>query len=137
MPLSEDTLRRFEIGDINELVVAAGATIFEGAFVFALKADFTAVVDSPAISTHQFAGVATKHASAGERVRLKHRGWIEMPVTGASAASAGAVVYASDDNTLTLTAGTNPPVGYIHRHVNGTTCIVEFRSTIERDTATA
>jgi len=137
MPLSANTLRRFEIGDVNEFTVATGVTIYEGAFVFALKADSTAVVASPAISTHQFAGVAIKPASAGERVRVKHRGMIEMPVTGASAASAGAIVYASDDTTLTLTAGTNPPVGTVHRHVSGTTCIVEFRATAERDLATA
>lgn len=137
MALSADTLRVYEVGDLNEATVAAGVTIYEGAFVFALKSDGTAVVATPAISTHAFYGVAIAGATAGNKVRFKHRGFIQMPVTGASAASVGAIVYASDDNTLTLTASTNVPVGYVHRHVTSTTCIVEFRSTAERDTAVA
>lgn len=137
MPLSADTPRVYELGDINELTVAADVTIYEGAFVFALKADGTAVVASPAISTHSFAGIAIEGATAGERVRLKDRGKVQMPVTGASAASVGAIVYASADDTLTLTASTNVPVGTISRPVSSTTCIVEFRATAERDTAIA
>jgi predicted RecA/RadA family phage recombinase len=137
MALSADKVRKFELGDTNELVVAAGVTIYQGAFVFALKADGTAVVAAPAISTHAFAGIAIAGATAGNKVRIKHRGFIEAPVTGASAASVGAIVYASDDDTLTLTASTNVPVGYVHRHVSSTTCIVEFRSTAERDIAVA
>jgi len=137
MALSADTPRTYELGDINELTVAATVTVYEGAFVFALKADGTAVVASPAISTHAFAGIAIEKATAGNRVRLKDRGKIIMPVTGASAASVGAIVYASDDGTLTLTASTNVPVGYVSRHVTSTTCVVEFRATAERDTAVA
>lgn len=137
MALSADTPRAYELGDINELTVAATVTVYEGAFVFALKADGTAVVASPAISTHAFAGIAIEKATAGNRVRLKDRGKIIMPVTGASAASVGAIVYASDDGTLTLTASTNVPVGYVSRHVTSTTCVVEFRATAERDTAVA
>lgn len=137
MALSADTPRTYELGDINELTVAATVTIYEGAFVFALKADGTAVVASPAISTHAFAGIAIQGATAGNRVRVKDRGKVIMPVTGASAASVGAIVYASDDGTLTLTASTNVPVGYVSRHVTSTTCVVEFRATAERDTAVA
>lgn len=137
MPLAADTPRVYSLGEVNEATVAAGVTIYEGAFVFALKADATAVVASPAISTHAFYGIAIQGATAGNRVRVKSRGYVEMPVTGASAASVGAIVYASADDTLTLTASTNVPVGYVHRHVSSTTCIVEFRSTAERDTAIA
>ena len=50
MALAADTPRVYELGDINELTVASAVTIYEGAFVFALKADGTAVVASPAIS---------------------------------------------------------------------------------------
>ena len=135
MALSADTPRTYELGDVNELTVDTGVTIYEGAFVFAKKADGTAVVASPAISTHVFAGIAIQGATAGNRVRVKDRGKVRMAVTGASAASVGAIVYASADDTLTLTASTNVPVGYITRYTGtGTTCIVEFRATAERDT---
>ena len=137
MALSADTVRKYEIGDLNALTVDTGVTVYEGAFVFAKKADGTAVVASPAISTHAFAGIAIAGATAGQKVHIKHRGFVEMPVTGASAASVGQIVYASADDTLTLTASTNVPVGYVHRHVSSTTCIVEFRSTAERDVAVA
>jgi predicted RecA/RadA family phage recombinase len=137
MALSADTPRVYELGDVNELTVAATVTIYEGAFVFALKADGTAVVASPALSTHAFAGIAIQGATAGNRVRIKDRGKVVMAVTGASAASVGAIVYASDDNTLTLTASTNVSVGYVSRHITSTTCLVEFRATAERDTAVA
>jgi predicted RecA/RadA family phage recombinase len=137
MPLSADTPRIYELGDVNELTVDTGVTVFEGAFTFAKKADGTAVVASPAISTHAFAGIAIEKATAGNNVRLKDRGKVVMPVTGASAASVGAIVYASADDTLTVTASTNVPVGYVSRHISGTTCVVEFRATAERDIAVA
>lgn len=137
MALSADTLRKYEIGDVNALTVASGVTIYEGALVFALKSSGQAVVASPAISTHSFAGIAIKGAVAGENVRLKESGKVEMPVTGASAASVGQIVYASADDTLTLTASTNVPVGIVHRHVSSTTCIVAFKSSAERDFAVA
>lgn len=137
MALTADTPRVYELGDVNALTVDTGVTIYEGAFVFAKKADGTAVVASPAISTHAFAGIAIEKATAGNVVRVKDRGKVVMPVTGASAASVGAIVYASADDTLTLTASTNVPVGYVSRHVSSTTCIVEFRATAERDIAVA
>lgn len=137
MYLTADALRKYEIGDLNSLTVAEGATIYEGAFVFALKETGEAVVEGPAKATHVFVGIATHGATAGQKVQLKHRGFVEMPVTGASAGSIGAIVYASDDDTLTLTPDTNVPVGHVHRHVSSTTCIVEFRSTAESDIAVA
>jgi hypothetical protein len=137
MALAADTPRTYELGDINALTVASGVTIYEGAFVFALKSAGTAVVASPAISTHSFAGIAIEGATAGNVVKLKDRGKVEMPVTGASAASVGAIVYASADDTLTVTASTNVPVGTVARHVSSTTCIVEFRASAERDVAVA
>ena len=137
MALSADTVHFFEIGDINTLVVAAGVTIYEGALVFALKADGTAVVASPAISTHVFAGIAIFGQTAGNKVDVKHRGFVEMPVTRPAPPASALSSMPAMTTPLTLTASTNVPVGYVHRHVSGTTCIVEFRSTAERDIAVA
>lgn len=133
--LALDTPRVYEIGETNALTAAAD--IFEGAFVFALKADGTAVVGAAAISTHAFAGIAERGVASGGTVRLRESGKVVMPVTGASAASVGAIVYASDDNALTLTASTNVPVGRVARHITGTTCLVEFKASAERDFAVA
>lgn len=132
--LTADTPRVYELGDINELVAASA--IKEGAFVFAVKASGLAAVGAVALSTHAFAGIAQRGVASGENVRVRDKGKVVMPVTGASAASVGAIVYASDDNTLTLTASTNVPVGAVARHISGTTCVVEFKATAERDFAT-
>lgn len=135
MALSADKVRSYEIGEENQLVVASSVTIYEGAFVFALKSSGQAVVASPAISTHAFAGIAMYGATAGNLVRVKRNGCVVAPVTGASAASVGQIVYASDDDTLTLTASTNVPVGQVVRNITSTTCVVEFKDTAERDFA--
>lgn len=133
--LAADTPRVFELGTINELV--SSTDIYEGAFACAVKANGTAAAGAFAISTHAFAGVAEKGCASGDNVRLRTRGKVVMPVTGASAASVGAIVYAVDDDTLTLTASTNVPVGYVSRHISSTECLVEFSATAERDTAVA
>lgn len=133
--LAVDTPRVFELGDINELT--SSTAIYEGAFVGAVKANGTAAAGTMAISTHSFAGVAERGCASGGTVRLRTRGKTVMPVTGASAASVGAIVYMSDDNTLTLTASTNVPVGYVSRHISSTSCLVEFSATAERDIAVA
>lgn len=133
--LTQDTPRVYELGDTNELV--ASSAIKEGAFTFAVKSSGLAAVGSVAISTHSFAGIAIRGVASGETVRVQDRGKVLMPVTGATAASVGAIVYASDDNTLTVTASTNVPVGTVARHVSGTTCVVEFKATAERDFAVA
>lgn len=134
--LTVDTPRDLEIGTINELI--SSTAIFEGAFVFAVKANGTAAAGAVAIATHAFAGIAERGAASGKPVRLRTRGKVVMPVAGASAASVGTIVYATDDNALTTTGGgasTNVPVGYVSRHISGTTCLVEFSATAERDTA--
>lgn len=131
--LALDTVRVFELGDINEFV--ASTLIYQGAYVFAVKTTGTAAAGAVTISTHSFVGIAEAGALVGENVRVLSRCKCPLPVTGASAASVGAIVYASDDDTLTLTAATNVPVGYIARHISGTTCLVEFRATAERDIA--
>lgn len=50
-----------------------------------------------------------------------------VAVTGASAISdQGAAVYATDENTFTLTPTTNiGSIGWVKRHVSGTTCDVQ------------
>lgn len=126
--LAVDTPRAFELGGINELV--ASTAIFQGAFVCAVKANGTAAVGAFAVSTHNFAGIAESAALSGKNVRLITRGKTPMPVTGATAASVGAIVYATDDNALTLTAGTAVPVGYVSRFDGGTTCLVQFTTTV-------
>jgi hypothetical protein len=39
-------------------------------------------------------------------------------------------VYASDDDTFTLTSTSNSKIGFVRRHISSTTCLVEFDATL-------
>lgn len=129
MALSADSPRDYGIGDISEHPVLASTKIYEGAAV---------VVDGngwakPLAVNLEFVGFAQRQAdnSAGangdKKVKVNRHGLIQLAVTGVDATKVGEAVYASDDNTFTLTKATGlPRIGKVLQHVSGTTCIVEF-----------
>ena len=60
-------------------------------------------------------------------MKVLERGYIKASVTGVTGVSdKNALVYMSDDDTFTLTAGANSHVGWISRYVSGTTAVVRF-----------
>jgi hypothetical protein len=62
-------------------------------------------------------------------VLVKQRGEIVLSVTGvASADDVGQTVYASDDDTFTLTSTSNSSIGKVARWISGTTCVVYFEA---------
>lgn len=127
--MANDTARSFILGDLEEYPVAAAATINAGA---ALGKDGTGYA-RPLQAGDRFLGFAEHQAdnaggSAGDlRVTARLRGRVRLPVAGATvAANGGAAVYASDDDTFTLTAGTNSLMGFVSRWIGGTDCVVDF-----------
>lgn len=132
--LAVDKWRKFEVNEdpvFNELPVIAADIIYRGAFV----GDNGSGLARPLVAGDPFLGVAEEQcdnsagAASAKNVKLRERARIEMAVTGAaSAADVGEIVYASDDDTLTMTAGSNTPVGKIARWVSGTTCVVQLRA---------
>ena len=66
--------------------------------------------------------------SAGDkRVRVRTKGLAELAVTGVTAVTdVSAPVYASDDATFTLTAGSNTYIGIVHRFVSSGVAVVMF-----------
>jgi hypothetical protein len=68
--------------------------------------------------------------SAGDRlVQVKTRGRIQLPIAGlAITANHRSAVYASDDNTFTLTATSNSKIGWVSRWVSTGVAIVEFEA---------
>ncbi len=129
--LAKDKLRVYELGDIAEHPAIASDIVYDGAAVG---------IDSsgnarPLASGDEFAGfcIAKIDNSAGaagdKRVRVKAYGLIELDVTGADATKVGEPVYATDDDTFTLTKATDAVrIGYVHRHVSSTKVIVAFRA---------
>lgn len=129
--LAANKPRDFEQGDINELPMIAADIIYEGAAV----GDNGSGLARPLVAADPFLGIAIRTAdnSAGAasalRVMVRERGAISVPVVGASSADdVGATVYASDDDTFTLTSTSNTAVGKVKRWVSGTTCVVYFEA---------
>lgn len=129
--LATDKPRAFEHADFNEIPVVATDIIYEGAAV-GLDGSGNA---RPLVAGDQFVGFAESKvdnsagAAGDKNVRVRERGKIELSVTGVTAATdVGDSVYASDDDTFTLTPSTNSRIGKVHRFVSGTTVVVKFQA---------
>jgi hypothetical protein len=133
--LATNSPRAYELGEFNELPMIAADIIYEGAAV----GDNGSGLARPLVAQDPFMGFAQRKAdnSAGAasavKVQVRTRGLIELTVVGAaSAADVGETVYASDDDTFTLTSTSNTPIGKVHRWVSGTTCVVAFEAVSAR-----
>ena len=87
----------------------------------------------PLVAGDPFLGFAEKQvdnsggAAGAVTVRVKSRGRVELPVTGAVLASNdGALVYASADDTFTQTAGGNTRIGVVSRYISDGLAVVYF-----------
>ncbi len=130
--LAANSPRHYELGDRNAFPVIASDIIYEGAAV----GDNGSGLARPLAAADPFMGFAEAKAdnSAGAasaiNVRVLERGKIELAVTGVTGAGdVGSSVYASDDDTFTLTSTSNTLIGKVARHVSGTTCVVTFKAT--------
>lgn len=122
-------VRGYEATDA--LPVIASDIIYEGAAV----GDNASGLARPLVAADPFLGFAERQcdnsagAASAKNVRVRLRGAIVLPVVGAaSAADVGETVYASDDDTFTLTAGSNTAIGKVSRWISSTTCEVEFEA---------
>lgn len=120
--------RTYEIGDLNSHPIKASTKIYQGSAVG--QAAASAVV-RPLVATDKFLGFATDTfdnsagADAAKTVTVKHEGLIRLTVAGlATTTPIGTSVYASDDNTFTLTSAGNSLIGKVHRVENGGTIAV-------------
>lgn len=129
--------RIFETSMLNDLPVKDNVVIYQGSAVSVVAATgYAQQIASAASATDNFAGFAnatadntvTGHTAGGINVNVVTEGLIQLAVTGATIASVGASVYASDGNTFTTTSTNNVLIGTVKRWVTGTTCIVRFKS---------
>jgi hypothetical protein len=129
MPLTQDTPRSYEIGEINEIPVAAATKIFEGSAVGIVVGTGLA---RALVAGDQFAGFADRQAdnSAGAasaiRVRIREEGKAQLAIASLAATDIHKLVYASADGTFTLTATSNSLIGHVHRFVSSGVGIVKF-----------
>lgn len=129
MPLTQDTPRSYETGEINDLAVAASTIIHEGAAVGIVAGTGLA---RGLVAGDQFAGFADRAcdnrlgAAGAARVRVREEGKAQLAIAGLVATDVQKQVYASADGTFTLTATGNSLVGHVHRFVGTGVGIVKF-----------
>lgn len=135
MTATKDRFLRFELGDYSYLPLAASAKAYRHTYIGQVAATNTF---RPLVAGDKFAGVSQDSAdnSSGGAgavdVPVKRSGRLLETVTGASATTAiGTAVYASADDALTLTVGTNSLMGKIGGYdIASSKSIVEFNAAL-------
>ena len=119
----------------EEYPVIAADIIFQGAAVGENASGYS----RPLAAGDVFQGFAVAKAdnaagAAGDiRVTVEQKGFITLPITSLAITSNDrAPVYASDDDTFTLTATSNSLIGYISRWVSTGIAVVEFDAALVR-----
>lgn len=127
--LAANAQREYQMGDQDEYPVIASDIIYQGAAVGENDSGYA----RPLQAGDRFLGFAEAKAdnsggSAGDvTVVVKTRGCVKLAISAiAITANDRPAVYASDDDTFTLTASTNSLIGYVRRWVATGYAIVEF-----------
>ncbi len=127
--LAADLLRDYSLGDLDEYPAIASDIIYEGAAVGENGSGYS----RPLVAADPFQGFALEQCdnstgSAGDkRVKVRTKGCITLPISAlAITANDRPAVYASDDNTFTLTSSGNSLIGYVRRWVSTGIAVVEF-----------
>ena len=129
--LAVDKPRAYELGDVNELPVVATDIIYEGAAV----GDNGSGVARPLAAGDPFLGFAIENVdnsagAAGDKtVKVKKYGEVVLPITSLAITDRGKPVYASDDDTFTLTASTNTHIGRVVRWIATGSGVIAFDAT--------
>lgn len=127
--LSADAVRQFLPGDQEALPVIASDIIYKGAAVGENGSGYS----RPLQAGDVFQGFAVDHAdnsagSAGDiTVLVRTKGKIRLAISSIGITSNDRVaVYAADDDTFTLTRGSNSLIGFVSRWESTGIAIVEF-----------
>lgn len=126
--LAANTPRVFELGDENHIPAVAADIIYEGAAV----GDNASGYGRPLVAGDPFRGFALEKCdnaagSAGDKnIKVRRFGDVQLTISSIAITDVGKDVYASDDNTFTLTKGSNTRIGYVKRYVTANTCVVAF-----------
>jgi hypothetical protein len=129
--LAVDAVRDYQLGELEDYPVIASDIIYEGAAVGENGSGYA----RPLEAADPFLGFATKQVdnsagSAGAKlVQVKTHGRIKLDISGlAITANDRPAVYASDDNTFTLTSASNSKIGWVSRWISTGVAIVEFEA---------
>ena len=126
---ASDIARNFQLGELEDYPVIASDIIYEGSAVGENGSGYA----RPLVAADPFLGFAQRKAdnSAGAagaiNVTVRTRGKVQLAISSIGiTANDRPAVYASDDDTFTLTATSNSLIGYVSRWVETGVAIVEF-----------
>jgi hypothetical protein len=129
--LAADKPREFFLGDMAEYPVIASDVIYEGAAVGENASGYA----RPLVAQDPFLGFAQRTvdnsagAAGAKTVVVKRRGVIKLPISGlAITANDRPKVYASDDDTFTLTSTSNTLIGTVMQWIETGYAYVEFNA---------
>jgi hypothetical protein len=133
--LSSDKARAFHaIDNVFDLPAVATDIIYKGAAV-----GDSSGTGRPLVAADVFMGFAVAKcdnsagAASAKQIRVSQSGVVEIAVTGVSSTdSVGVDVYATDDDTFTLTASGASSIGTIVKWITGTTCLVAYQGSAFR-----
>ena len=126
--LTNDANRSYELGDINQLPIKGGAIIYEGAAVGSNSSGYA----KPITNGDKFCGFADEKidnsggGDGAKTVRIRKKGSILLDISGITLADINKSVYATDDNTFTLSATSAVYIGQISRIDSSGVVVVEF-----------
>jgi hypothetical protein len=127
--LAANSKRTFYEGDQSNYPVIATDIIYEGAAVGENGSGYA----RPLAAGDPFLGFAARKAdnalgAAGDvNVEVRTRGIVKLAIASiAITANDRPAVYASDDDTFTLTVGSNSLIGYVRRWISTGFAEVEF-----------
>jgi hypothetical protein len=126
MALSADTQRVYGVQGINQVPVKASSVIYKGAAVGITAGYARGLVAGDAFAGFALEAVTGTSTDGAVYVNVETQGLIQLSVSGAAVTDFDAVIYASDDGTFTKTAGSNTPIGKVHRYVSSGVVIVSF-----------
>lgn len=127
--LTKDILRTYELGDLNEVPVLGGEIIYQGA---AIGIEPESGYARGLQAGDKFAGFAENHIDASsfvdgqKNIKLRKRGSVILEVSNASLTDFGKAVYATDDNSFTLSETNAVYIGKISRFESYDKVIVDF-----------
>lgn len=129
--LAADAPRDYYQGDFHDFPVIAADIIYQGAAI----GDNGSGYARPLVAGDPFRGFADLKAdnavgAAGDvYVKSRTRGRIKLAISALAITDVGKAVYASDDNTFTLTQSTNTRIGRVVAWIATGYGIVEFAVT--------
>ena len=127
--LSTDKYRAYEQGIVNAFGVIAADIIYEGAAVGVVNSTGYA---RPLQAGDIFVGFAEQQvdnstgAAAAKNVNVRKQGSVVLTLAAVTITDIGQPVYATDDDTFTLTPVGGVFVGFVERYISSTSAVVAF-----------